>query len=125
MKVRSISSVLAAGCLLLVLGCGPETITLKGGLDTPAQHVANGNELLKNGKLEAALREFEMAKELLDSEYTPVYVGMGLVYGQQGDFARARGSLEQANRFARSVQEKEMVSAARATLDRLEGRPPQ
>jgi tetratricopeptide (TPR) repeat protein len=53
-------------------------------LDTPVNHVNNGNILLKAGKIDDALREFSRAKKL-DPNYSPAYVGLGLVYGIKGD----------------------------------------
>ena len=53
-------------------------------LDTPINHVNNGNILLKAGKIDDAFREFSRAKEL-DANCSPAYVGLGLVYGVKGD----------------------------------------
>jgi tetratricopeptide (TPR) repeat protein len=53
-------------------------------LDTPVNHVNNGNILLKTGKIDDALREFSRAKKL-DANYSPAYVGLSLVYGVKGD----------------------------------------
>ncbi len=53
-------------------------------LDTPVHHVNNGNTLLKSGKIDDALREFNRAREL-DPNYSAAYVGLSLVYGLKGD----------------------------------------
>lgn len=53
-------------------------------IDTPVNHVKNGNTLLNTGKIDAAFREFNRAKEL-DPKYPPAYVGLSLVYGLKGD----------------------------------------
>ncbi|MGD9248318.1 MAG: tetratricopeptide repeat protein, partial [Desulfobacteraceae bacterium] len=62
---------------LLFIGCGPDTIFVRPGLDTPSQHVANGHQLLEQGKFDAACREFDRAKEL-DPSYIRAYVGLGV-----------------------------------------------
>ena len=41
-----------------IAGCGPDTIFVRPGLDTPAQHVSNGYQLLDRGKVNDACREF-------------------------------------------------------------------
>ena len=63
---------LLVGVVFLLAACGPETIFLKSGFDTPSHHVANGNQLLQNGKHDAALDEFKRAKEQLDRKYVPI-----------------------------------------------------
>ena len=65
-------------------GCGPQTIWLRPSLDTPSQHVANGNQLLKRGKLSDACREFRRAREI-DPNYTMAYIGLGIALGKKGD----------------------------------------
>lgn len=77
------------------VGCGPETIFMRIGLDTPEQHVYNGHILLSQNKLNDATREFERAKEL-DPNFTEAYVGLSLVLGHQGDAENALEMLNQA-----------------------------
>jgi tetratricopeptide (TPR) repeat protein len=75
---------LAAFCLFVLFACGTVHIEENTWLDTPGNHVSNGNILLKAGKIDDAFREFSRAKEL-DANYSPAYVGLSLVYGVKGD----------------------------------------
>lgn len=104
---------------ILLAGCGPETIVLRSGLDTPAQHVANGNRFLKNGKMGAALREFIRAREL-NPEYGPAYVGLGIIKGRQGDIEGGLKLMEKAEKLAENKSEMEMVDQGFCTLYRLQ-----
>ncbi len=75
---------LAVFCLFVLSACGTMHIEENTWLDTPVNHVNNGNILLKTGKIDDALREFSRAKKL-DANYSPAYVGLSLVYGVKGD----------------------------------------
>jgi len=86
------------------LGCGPDTIFVRPGLDTPSQHVTNGYILLQQKKLNDAIREFERAKEL-DPYFTEAYVGLGLVYGYQGDIEYGLRTLDQAREMISNYEE--------------------
>jgi len=88
--------------------CGPDTIFLRPGLDTPAQHVSNGYAFMEQEKAEAACREFERAREL-DPDYTDAYVGLGLALGRRGQIARGMALMDQANALAKSDAERERV----------------
>jgi len=94
--------------MLFVFACGPKAMVQRTGLDTPENHVANGNKLLKADKIGAALREFTKAKEL-DPKYSLAYVGLGLVYGFEEDFERAFHNLEYASIFAAGDDQKVAV----------------
>lgn len=86
--------------LLLLLGaCGSKTIFLRPALDTPAQHVENGRNLLSRGKLDAAHNEFLRAKSLAD-DYAPAYVGIALVQGHRGEVDEGFETLIQAKQLA-------------------------
>ncbi len=106
---------------VLVAGCGPEAIVLRSGLDTPAQHVANGNRFLKNGKTGAALREFVRAREL-DPEYAPAYVGLAIIRGRQGDIEGGLALMEKADSLTKNKTEADMVDQGFCTLYRLQRR---
>jgi tetratricopeptide (TPR) repeat protein len=90
--------------LILVAACGPDTIWLRPGLDTPGQHVQNGHQLLKRGKLDDACREFERAREL-DPNFTQAYVGLGLALGYKGEFQKGMDVMDQAKATADSHDE--------------------
>ena len=82
-KVKALAVLFLA---LIAMGCGPDTILVRPGLDTPGQHVANGHKLLQRGKVEDANREFNRAREL-DPQFFKAYIGLGVVLGLKGDLA--------------------------------------
>jgi hypothetical protein len=108
------------GCWLC--GCGPDTIFLRPGLDTPAQHVVNGNALLKQNKLEAAFREFSRAR-MLEPNFAPAHVGLGKIWGLRGDLEKGRAAMDKAEAVARGETERLAVSEGRRFLDRLAASP--
>ena len=99
-------------------GCGPDTIFLRPGLDTPSQHVANGNQLLEVGKVDDAYREFVRAKEL-DPNYVKAYVGIGVALGKKGDIDAGMQALAAAEKMADSALEQEAVQKGYAQLNAL------
>lgn len=99
MTIKKLIIGMAAILLLTFTGCGPKPMAPQAELDTPEHHVANGNKLLKTGKLEDAFGEFNRAREL-DPKYSPAYLGMGIVYGLQGNFEGAFKSMKSADRYA-------------------------
>jgi len=101
---------------LLIVGCGPDTIFLRPGLDTPAQHVENGQQLLQRGKLEDACREFMRAKEL-EPLYVKAHVGLGIALARKGDLAGASASMDQARRIAGNSEE---IAEVRKGYEQLE-----
>ena len=103
---------------LLTVGCGPDTIFVRPGLDTPSQHVANGHQLLERGKIEDAYREFDRAREL-DPNYVKAYVGLGVALGRKGDIDAGMKNLAIAEKMAKSVQEHEAVQEGYARLNQL------
>ena len=90
------------------LGCESNTIFLRPGLDTPTQHVANGNQLLERGKIDDAYREFERAREL-DPHCVNAYIGLGMVLGEKGDFDAGMETLALAEGMADSDLEHKAV----------------
>ncbi len=120
MFVKRIQIGLIVGGMFLLAACGPETIFLKSGFDTPSHHVANGNQLLQNGKYDAALNEFLRAKEQMDKKYVPVYIGIGLAQAHKGGFAAAYDTLETARQFAQDPADAEKLEQALETVKALE-----
>jgi hypothetical protein len=106
-------------CGLWLGACGPDTIFLRPGLDTPGQHVANGNVLLKQQKLDAAFREFNRA-QMLEPNYAPAHVGLGKIWGLRGEVGKARAAMDRAQAVARGESERQDVSEGRQFLDALE-----
>jgi len=104
MKIQKLVFALAAVLVLSLTACGPKPMAPKAELDTPQHHVANGNKLLNAGKLEAAFKEFNRAMEL-DPKHSPAYLGMGIVYGLQGNFEGAFDSMKFADRYAEGDDE--------------------
>jgi tetratricopeptide (TPR) repeat protein len=103
---------------LLCFGCGPDTIFVRPGLDTPAQHVANGHQLLEQGKFEDACREFDRAKEL-DPNYISAYVGLGLALGKKGDIEAGMRSMAEARKMASSPQDFEVIQKGYDQLEEI------
>jgi tetratricopeptide (TPR) repeat protein len=97
--------------VLLVLACGPDTILVRPGLDTPDHHVSNGNQLLDRLKLEAAYQEFQRALEL-DPSYIPAYIGVAMVQGRRGDYNGGLKMLNKAKKTALTQEETQMVEKA-------------
>jgi len=104
MAVKSLMIGLTVICLALVHGCGPKVMA-PARLNTPEHHVNNGNTLMKTGKLQGAFAEFQWAKNL-DPTYAPAYVGMGLVYGLQGEFEKGLVTMEPTYGYARNDDQK-------------------
>jgi tetratricopeptide (TPR) repeat protein len=108
MRPRLISIICIAGLLLTVVACGPDSIFLKYGLDTPAHHTDNGYRFLDNKKYDAAFGEFNRAIEL-DPNYSPAYVGLGLAYGFRGIPEKAVATMQKARELARDEEQRKLV----------------
>lgn len=102
----------------LFYGCGPDTIFLRPALDTPSQHVANGQQLLERGKIDDACREFDRAKEL-DPDYVQAYVGLGVALGYKGDIEAGMQTIGIAKQMASSSEDHEVVQKGFEQLDEL------
>lgn len=123
LRRRPVWGALLVLCGLWLSACGPDTIFLRPGLDTPDQHVANGNLLLKQKKLDAAFREFSRA-HMLEPNFAPAHVGMGKIWGLRGDLAQGHVSMDKAEAVARGESERRAVSEGRRFLEALaEGAP--
>ena len=118
-RIRNLRLLLPLVCLLTLVSCGPETILLRPSLDTPSQHVDNGYKLMAYGKSDAAIREFKRSMEL-DAEYSPAYVGLGIVYGMKGDLDQGRTLMEKAKTLARNDEQKKEVEMGFERLDFIE-----
>jgi len=104
MGLRALKYFIAIASLILLVACGPDTIFLRSGLDTPFQHVQNGNRLLKNNKVDAAFNEFTRAKNL-DNQYALAYVGLGLVCGRKNQIKEAVAFMQKARKLALGANE--------------------
>jgi len=71
------------------------------------------------GKSDAAIREFKRSMEL-DAEYSPAYVGLGIVYGLKGDLDQGRTLMEKAKTLARNDEQKKEVEMGFERLDFIE-----
>lgn len=115
--VRRNTLALLVFSLVLTTACGPDTIFLRPALDTPAQHVKNGHNLLTRGKIDAANAEFVRAKTL-DGGYAPAYVGLALVQGHRGDLDGGFETLNKARTIATTPDDAKAVNLG---FDLLEG----
>jgi Tfp pilus assembly protein PilF len=107
--------------VLVLSACGPDTIFLLQGVDTPAHHVSNGNALLERQKFVDACREFERAREL-DPEYTDAYIGLGIAYAGRGDHEKGLEMMKKADAVARGHNERLNVQQGFRQLDRMKKR---
>jgi Tfp pilus assembly protein PilF len=105
--------------LLLLSACGPDTIFLRPTLDTPEQHVKNGNSLLARGKIDAADTEFFRAVDL-DRWYAPAYVGIALVQGYRGDVEAGFETLQKAEALVSSPDEQASVAQGYEELKKMQ-----
>ncbi len=80
---------------LFFLACTSRMLIPKPRLGSPAHHAENGFKLLEMEKIDAALREFKMARDL-DPDHMAAHLGMGLAYALQGKFDKGLASLETA-----------------------------
>lgn len=118
MKASRTSFILSACMLLALIGCGPDGIFIRYRLDTPSHHVNNGNQLMKNGKLDAAQEEFNRAIEL-DPQYVEAYVGLGLVLGHKGDPEKGLQVMEKAGELSRNEEQRQQVEAGFQALEEM------
>lgn len=86
-------------------GCAPKVRPSESLLDTPEHHVQSGMKLLKLGKYDDAMREFDLAKGL-NPKFSAAYVGSGLVMGYKGDFKQGIKDMDKAVDLAKTKDEK-------------------
>ena len=96
---------------VIMISCGPKPQQPLSQLDTPEHHTFTGIRLLDQEKFADAGREFELALRL-DPRYSKAQAGTGLVKAYQGNFKEAFESLRQAEKNARSDEEKLSVLVA-------------
>ena len=118
MKTRRFIIIFSACLLLTILGCGPDNIFIRQGLDTPSHHVSNGNQFMNSDKLDAAQAEFDRALEL-DPNYAPAYVGLGLVAGYQGEPEKGMELMEKARLLAQDEEQRQQVEAGFKALQEM------
>lgn len=123
-RIRFVCLTLSLFILGVILGaCGPDTIFLRPTLDTPAQHVKNGHNLLTREKIDAANAEFMRAKGL-DDAFIPAYVGLALVQGRRGNVDEGIEILDQARDLAKTPEEIKTVEEGALQLETMRpGRP--
>ena len=95
-------------CLLamcIIVDCVPKTALKQSESDTPEHHYLNGSSFLRKGDLDGAMAEFERAKSI-GPEYTPAYVGIGLVQGEKGSFDQAFTTMDHAKDYIESDADK-------------------
>lgn len=105
MKFKKPHVLFAVLCVFFLYACIPTSMESNSWLDTPVNHVKNGNTLLKSGKIDDAFREFSRAKEL-DPNYSPAYVGLSLVYGLRGEDATSSMYLKKAVNLLKETHQK-------------------
>ncbi len=91
--------------IFFVQGCAPKVRPPESLLDTPEHHVQSGMRLLRLGRHDDAMREFELAKRL-DPEFSGAYVGSGLVFGKMGNFKHGIEDMRKAIDLTKTKEEK-------------------
>jgi tetratricopeptide (TPR) repeat protein len=94
---------IAAG--VLAISCGPKAQQPLSQLDTPEHHTFTGDKLIQQEKWVDAGREFALALRL-DPRYAKAHAGVALSKAYQQDFIGAFNALQQAEKNARSNEEK-------------------
>lgn len=107
--------------IFFISSCGPDTIFLRPGLDTPAQHVKNGHSLLSCGKIDAANAEFLRATTL-DGNYVPAFIGIALVQGHRGNVDEGFETLNQAKGLTTTAEEEQAVDQGYRQLHELQSK---
>jgi tetratricopeptide (TPR) repeat protein len=105
MVSRKLFFIIVGVCILFLSSCGPKAVAPEAELDTPAHHVKNGQKLFKAGKIDAAYREFNRAKEL-DPKYSAAYVGLGLIHGVRSEYDNGFKAMKKAYRYADGKEQK-------------------
>lgn len=88
---------LIISCWFCLVSCGARAPEMEPQLNTPYYYYATGMRFYEAGRYEQALEEFKLAQKL-NPKYGHAYYGLGLVYGQKGDFVQAFSNMEQAKR---------------------------
>lgn len=107
--------------VFFISACGPDTIFLRPGLDTPAQHVKNGHSLLSCGKIDAANAEFVRATTL-DENYVPAYVGIALVQGHRGNVDEGFETLNRAKGLTTTTEEEKALDQGYRQLHEMQSK---
>jgi tetratricopeptide (TPR) repeat protein len=87
MPVKSIT-MLTAAVFLIVAGCSKKAAPPTSIMDTPAYHYRIGLTYLEHDRIDDATKSFDRAITL-DPRSSLGYIGIGLAYGQKGEFKPA------------------------------------
>jgi len=105
MKFKCLLLIVTITCLFFFSACSQKAIAPQAEFDTPQHHVNNGNKFLESGEYDKAYKEFTRAKEL-NPDFSPAFVGTGLVYGYKNDFKEAFNELKQAEKKSKDKEQK-------------------
>ena len=93
-------ALLVLACLVIFpSGCKHGSQPNKVVLGTAAHHVRTGNTFVQTGKLNDALREFQIAREL-EPDFASAYVGLAVLASFEGDCLTAMDRLREAESVA-------------------------
>ncbi|MEW6258750.1 MAG: hypothetical protein AB1547_02465 [Thermodesulfobacteriota bacterium] len=111
------------GLLMLLVACGPKSVTPKYLLDTPSRHVSTGMKFLDKEKWEAAKLEFDRAVEL-DDTYAPGWVGLAVIEAQHGRFEKADALLNKAQSLQTTEDHRQFIQEGFRRVDILKAGAP-
>ena len=103
---------------IMTVSCGPKAQQPLSRLDTPEHHTVTGIRLLDQEKYADAGRAFALALRL-DPLFAKASAGAGLVKAYQGNLTDAQELLQQAERQARSDEEKVFVLGGKIRINTL------
>ncbi|MHB8908194.1 MAG: S-layer homology domain-containing protein [Syntrophales bacterium] len=103
---------------ILTVSCGPKAQQPLSRLDTPEHHTAIGIRLLDQEKYTDAGRAFALALNL-DPRFAKASAGAALAKAYQGNLTEGRELLRQAERQARSDEEKIFVLGGKIRINTL------
>jgi len=101
--------------LFTLVACGPKNISLRNRLSSPAHHIEVGMILFDKGKLDGAIREFQLALKG-NPELAAAYIGLALVKGKQGDEEAAWQEMKKAEKLVKNKDDEVTVAIGKLRL---------
>ncbi len=103
----------------VAFGCAGRPGGQEGVLGTKEHHISTGYRLMRIHYFDDAKRAFNLALQI-DGCCSPAYRGLGLVYGEEGDFEAAFQAMNRARDCAKEDQDMALVYVGFMRLNILE-----